>query len=1195
MTKKQDSRRQHPPQGGHRPTIICSDELPVTPGKEIVHQFVVDAGEAKRWTCEPRHEWLVLDEANGALRARPPTGRWDLVITVDFGDGHAKRAVTIVCARSSAELKYLQKSFRKRIEIAAAQGIEPMSPDGMKLLAELHKDAHEVLGRIHESLAQGGRRQEAWRAAVRKLAEDPAVDVVKLATRLKEAVEVSSLLRSWVADRNERVRIGVETTGEGPALSALAPSACLTQLRDHPRISEILAHSDAPPTARFEKPVSHLGPATLTLDWETVEPIRVPILLHAADPGLGLSNPDPSRPGHQEFLARLESGIEQYYETRCPGNCSVETLREFHDLLRTYGYGRTRVAEEALARVEELNRGAEEAKVLRDVLREGIRKLWPDACGVDETVDLERPEATIARVRNYLVAELPAEWHADLKVKALPESTGEGLVIAVEFVGIRVGTPIRLTNKRFPFAEFIKRDIYESAKSSGAPLKPQRIAVGSVRWIDAERKRILLLPHHLQPDAFLELLVRIHGDGLLNHQEALLTAVSYTAKRGLEHLAHERFVDARRYFLEYYRLHATPGLDAAVHGDDTQFHIPVIRNLLQALIERRFPQDTFGRGVSVGEALDETVETFGAFARGNAANATLVATALLEMAEISSGLPQQMLRRLVALSVVGSAFFKIVFKIALERATDLRNRLPGLPPSQLDGMVADAALLAFDVKLIIEPVRTFLASTLEVLRELAVTENPRRQFELYQPLDSSLQREEMQTRLHDSDNVKWDREQKREFDTFFAGATPILKERLTALGGQKLGMAKLGARFSQAELVEGMQNWIQLVLRNDGNGTAADVECNVREVLRGTLNGSRVVTVGRILAGEEKYVRLCIRPDKKDAVELSVHVKYVTQGKIQTLDPHHSLQLRGSDTLFETLASPYHPTTGITRSEDFYGREPELKEIIQRIGQPDGPDKPLILHGRRKVGKTSILQRFMRTGRGDRPIPEVERFQNSRLIAFVDFQAVKKGRPDVIYELLGTAILESATNYPTFPSMDMQSVFYDSKRDPDRVFASYIDRVAPWLKAENLRLLLLLDEFDTLIRRLAVDGKELDHPLFSSLRGVFQKHSEVVAPIFCGQEDLISLLQQYSTRLFALTSVRFELGRFESREEAYQLVREPLRKRSDRIIWDEGVVEGFVERTGAHPYYLQVVCNRLVQHIRERRTLLITHSDVAAE
>ena len=51
--------------------------------------------------------------------------------------------------------------------------------------------------------------------------------------------------------------------------------------------------------------------------------------------------------------------------------------------------------------------------------------------------------------------------------------------------------------------------------------------------------------------------------------------------------------------------------------------------------------------------------------------------------------------------------------------------------------------------------------------------------------------------------------------------------------------------------------------------------------------------------------------------------------------------------------------------------------------------------------------------------------------------------------------------------------------------------------------------------------------------------------------------------------------------EGMRLIREPL---SGQIEFQDGVPESLLRLTGAHPYYTQTFCQRLVDTLNERRT-----------
>jgi tRNA A-37 threonylcarbamoyl transferase component Bud32 len=233
------------------------------------------------------------------------------------------------------------------------------------------------------------------------------------------------------------------------------------------------------------------------------------------------------------------------------------------------------------------------------------------------------------------------------------------------------------------------------------------------------------------------------------------------------------------------------------------------------------------------------------------------------------------------------------------------------------------------------------------------------------------------------------------------------------------------------------------------------------------------------------------------------------------------------------------------RGEKFYGRAEQIAEIL------DGPRNWLWLLGTRRIGKTSLLKQVEYLTASD---PERGYFP-----IFWDLQGAED--PDELHADFGDALLDAEER------LEQIGVALAEIEDDD-LFVS-LGRLRRQLRSRNLRLLLLCDEVEELIR---LNQKE--PALLRKLRREMQS-----------REGIRSVLAS-TIRLWALAEQKGDTSPFLhgftpplyiqtlSDDEARSLIRQSNLPRASRSNFDDETVETIRARCDNHPYLIQLVCKR---------------------
>lgn len=236
------------------------------------------------------------------------------------------------------------------------------------------------------------------------------------------------------------------------------------------------------------------------------------------------------------------------------------------------------------------------------------------------------------------------------------------------------------------------------------------------------------------------------------------------------------------------------------------------------------------------------------------------------------------------------------------------------------------------------------------------------------------------------------------------------------------------------------------------------------------------------------------------------------------------------------------------RGDRFYGRNAQIAEILE------GHRNCVWLLGTRRIGKTSLL----------RQIEHIEETSPIRryLPVFWDFQGAET--PEELHLNFADALLDADSRLERV-GIGLAEV------EAEDVFVS-LERLRRQLRARKLRLLLLCDEVEALIKL-----HQAEPSLLNKLRHVMQS-----------REDIRTVLAS-TIRLWALAGQKEDTSPFLhgftpplyierlSDEEAQALIRQSHLAPQERPDFAEGVVEAIRDHCDNHPYLLQLVCKRYLE------------------
>lgn len=267
---------------------------------------------------------------------------------------------------------------------------------------------------------------------------------------------------------------------------------------------------------------------------------------------------------------------------------------------------------------------------------------------------------------------------------------------------------------------------------------------------------------------------------------------------------------------------------------------------------------------------------------------------------------------------------------------------------------------------------------------------------------------------------------------------------------------------------------------------------------------------------------------------------------------------------FQAIHNPYIVGKPIKDRAMFFGREEDFASIQQKV---TGSKRAglIVLCGTRRSGKTSILFQIMNGRLGSEFLPVLIDMQAMTVENDLDF-VIKLSQH--IVDAVADPEVSLEKDFLAQRSMGTFEAF-------QRLIAKIIERL------QGRKLILLFDEYEILESHIE---KKL---ISTSILDVFSNwidHQERVFIVFTGSDRIEERSAEYWGR-FLSKAVFYQRISFLTRNDTMRLIHEPLK---GVIQYEEGLPEKIYELTAGQPFYTQVFCQALVDHLNEVREYRVT-------
>jgi tetratricopeptide (TPR) repeat protein len=255
--------------------------------------------------------------------------------------------------------------------------------------------------------------------------------------------------------------------------------------------------------------------------------------------------------------------------------------------------------------------------------------------------------------------------------------------------------------------------------------------------------------------------------------------------------------------------------------------------------------------------------------------------------------------------------------------------------------------------------------------------------------------------------------------------------------------------------------------------------------------------------------------------------------------------------------NPYVAGTPVRGDGGFFGRRDALDWVVQELNNPG--TNALVLFGQRRIGKTTVLLRLERTMPAESFLP-----------VYFDLQdQAERPLAQVLAELADTLAEATGLDSPDPDVFDDQGTFFRKRFLPELHHSLGQDR----------RLVFLMDEFDVVDQ---VAGPQLSdtsaaRALFPFLRRAMKDPRLAFVFAIGRRADDLSLDFNATFK----TSLVREIWVLD-RESTEALVRQAESNRT--LQFTAGAVDRIVDLAGGHPYFTQLLCQRVWERAHTRNS-----------
>jgi tetratricopeptide (TPR) repeat protein len=343
-------------------------------------------------------------------------------------------------------------------------------------------------------------------------------------------------------------------------------------------------------------------------------------------------------------------------------------------------------------------------------------------------------------------------------------------------------------------------------------------------------------------------------------------------------------------------------------------------------------------------------------------------------------------------------------------------------------------------------------------------------------------------------------------------------------------------------------------------------------------------------------VHLTEQAIRSETFSLPVYAQYRTRSEdiAQTQIANFSIRLY-SEEQFEEIENPYAAYAGsaIVQNKDmFYGRNELITNTSRTIRNSHSQNKCLVIFGQKRSGKSSILHHLKLELQEDKDLlildignigSILDEYSSNPLLYQILWSIIRQFEY-AIEDKFDDGYSKISIDFPT----DLEFYNHPSPlslfKDIFERFKRNISKIEDWKK---VRVVILIDEFSYIYSQI-VSGK-VTREFMKNWKALLQ--ANFFSAVLVGQDVMPKFKQNFPNEFGIIQDERVS---YLKPEDAIKLIDEPIRigGKNGKSRYVEKAIDRIVELTAGSPFYIQILCNRLVEYMNRKRAKLVTKSDV---
>lgn len=395
---------------------------------------------------------------------------------------------------------------------------------------------------------------------------------------------------------------------------------------------------------------------------------------------------------------------------------------------------------------------------------------------------------------------------------------------------------------------------------------------------------------------------------------------------------------------------------------------------------------------------------------------------------------------------------------------------------------------------------------------------------------------------------------------------------------------------------------VQIVLENErGRSPAESLELVIQEdETFFSVTEPNIKQNESLRGGEQSILTIPLRVTR-DALQaqtfsLPVSAQYRTRTEEQTKTAVQNLSIRlYSENEFEDIENPYAVYAGggpVNDVQMFYGRDELIRNIAQVIQKSRLQSKSVLVFGQKRSGKTSVLLHLKDLLQEDKDLLILNLGNISATM-----NENSKGTPldQILMSILtqlnyaiedrvdeGFTTLDlSFPSYQEFYAHPNPLQFFG---DIFTLFKRQASKQDGW---RSVRVVLLIDEFQDIYAQIV--NHKIPETFMRNWKALLQ--ANYFHAVLVGQDVMPKFKARFPNEFGTTQDERVT---YLKPDDARRLIDEPIRigGRRGESRYREQAIDRILDLTAGSPFYIQIICNRLVEYMKVKHARLVTEADV---